>query len=50
MPPCHVIPELGYSHVREATDWLFRAFGFTLRLQIADDVNPEDWGGTVGQL
>src|SRR5438874_11757957 len=36
MPSCSVIPELGYPHVPEAADWLFRAFEFSLRLRIAD--------------
>jgi uncharacterized glyoxalase superfamily protein PhnB len=31
-----VIPELPYPDVREAADWLCRAFGFTERLQIGD--------------
>lgn len=36
MPRCTVIPELGYSDVSTAIDWLCDAFGFTLRLQIAN--------------
>jgi len=36
MPRCTVIPELGYSDVGAAIDWLCGAFGFTLRLRIAD--------------
>lgn len=36
MPSCRVIPVLDYPDVRPAVDWLCRAFGFTLRLQIAD--------------
>jgi uncharacterized glyoxalase superfamily protein PhnB len=31
-----VIPELGYEDVREAVDWLCRAFGFRERLRIGD--------------
>ena len=34
MPPSTVIPELPYPDVREAVDWLRRAFGFRERLQI----------------
>jgi uncharacterized glyoxalase superfamily protein PhnB len=36
MPRSTVIPELGYSDVSAAIDWLCAAFGFTLRLRIAD--------------
>jgi uncharacterized glyoxalase superfamily protein PhnB len=36
MPPCSVIPVLGYPNVPEAVDWLCRAFGFAVRLQIAE--------------
>lgn len=36
MPSCSVVPELGYSNVLTAIDWLSGAFGFDLRLQIAD--------------
>jgi len=36
MPPCSVIPVLGYPDLPEAIDWLSRAFGFALRLRIAD--------------
>lgn len=36
MPSCRIIPVLGYPDVRGAVDWLCRAFGFALRLQIAD--------------
>jgi uncharacterized glyoxalase superfamily protein PhnB len=36
MPPSAVIPELPYPDVREATDWLCRAFGFKERLRIGD--------------
>lgn len=34
MPACTVIPELAYADVREAADWLARAFGFRTRLRI----------------
>ena len=36
VPTAAVIPELPYPDVREAADWLCRAFGFKERLQIGD--------------
>jgi uncharacterized glyoxalase superfamily protein PhnB len=36
VPTAAVIPELPYPDVREAVDWLSRAFGFKERLQIGD--------------
>ena len=36
MPPATLIPELPYSDVREATDWLCRVFGFRERLRIGN--------------
>ena len=36
MPRCTVIPELAYADVGEAADWLCDAFGFTVRLRIAN--------------
>jgi uncharacterized glyoxalase superfamily protein PhnB len=36
MPDACVIPEMSYRDVAEAVDWLCRAFGFTLRLRIAN--------------
>ncbi len=36
VPPCEVIPVLYYPDPREAADWLSRAFGFTVRLIIAN--------------
>jgi uncharacterized glyoxalase superfamily protein PhnB len=36
VPAAAVIPELPYPDVREAADWLTRAFGFRERLQIGD--------------
>jgi uncharacterized glyoxalase superfamily protein PhnB len=36
IPRCTVIPELAYPDVGEAVDWLRDAFGFTLRLRIAN--------------
>jgi uncharacterized glyoxalase superfamily protein PhnB len=36
MPRSTVIPELAYPDVSEAADWLCHAFGFTVRLRIAN--------------
>jgi len=36
IPRCTVIPELAYPDVAEAMRWLCDAFGFTLRIQIAN--------------
>jgi hypothetical protein len=36
IPRCTVIPELGDPDVGEAIGWLCDAFGFTLRLRIAN--------------
>ena len=36
MPPAVIIPELPYSDVREAVDWLCRTFGFAERLRIGN--------------
>ena len=36
IPGCTVIPELAYPDVQEAADWLCEAFGFTVRLRIAN--------------
>jgi len=36
IPRCTVIPELAYPDVVEAMRWLCDAFGFTLRIQIAN--------------
>ena len=36
VPSAAVIPELPYRDVREAAEWLCRAFGFNERLQIGD--------------
>ena len=36
VPESSVIPELPYPDVREAVEWLSRAFGFKERLQIGD--------------
>jgi uncharacterized glyoxalase superfamily protein PhnB len=36
IPTCTVIPELAYADVADAADWLRGAFGFTVRLRIAN--------------
>ena len=36
IPRCTVIPELAYPDVGEAIGWLCDAFGFTLRIRIAN--------------
>jgi uncharacterized glyoxalase superfamily protein PhnB len=36
VPPCTVIPVLYYPSPQEAADWLGKAFGFTVRLKIAN--------------
>ena len=36
VPPCPVIPVLIYPDPRVAADWLAKAFGFTVRLRIAN--------------
>ena len=36
MPAATVIPELWYADVTSAGDWLCNAFGFTIRLRIAN--------------
>jgi uncharacterized glyoxalase superfamily protein PhnB len=36
MPRATVIPELPYPNIGEAIEWLCGAFGFTLRVRIAD--------------
>jgi uncharacterized glyoxalase superfamily protein PhnB len=36
VPPCSVIPVLIYPDPTVAADWLSRAFGFTVRLRIAN--------------
>jgi uncharacterized glyoxalase superfamily protein PhnB len=36
VPPCVVIPVLTYPDPGVAADWLSRAFGFTIRLRIAN--------------
>ena len=36
VPPCAVIPVLTYPDPSAAADWLSKAFGFTVRLRIAN--------------
>jgi len=36
VPPCPVIPVLRYPDPAAAADWLAKAFGFTVRLRIAN--------------
>jgi uncharacterized glyoxalase superfamily protein PhnB len=36
IPRAAVIPELPYENIGQAIDWLCSAFGFTLRIRIAD--------------
>ena len=36
VPPCAVIPVLYYPSPQEAAEWLQKAFGFTVRLRIAN--------------
>jgi uncharacterized glyoxalase superfamily protein PhnB len=36
IPRCTVIPEIAYSDVDQASAWLCDAFGFTVRLRIAN--------------
>ena len=36
IPDAQVIPELAYPDVNAAAEWLCNAFGFTIRLRIAD--------------
>ncbi len=36
IPQCTIIPEFAYPHLGEAVDWFCDAFGFTLRLRIAN--------------
>jgi uncharacterized glyoxalase superfamily protein PhnB len=36
VPPCHVIPNLRYPDPGVAAEWLGKAFGFSVRLRIAN--------------
>jgi uncharacterized glyoxalase superfamily protein PhnB len=44
VPDATVIPVLAYDDAPEAADWLCRAFGFTVRLRIADHRVQLDFG------
>ncbi len=45
IPPSVVIPELAYSNVSEAADWLCHAFGFVERLRIGNHRVQLTYGG-----
>lgn len=45
MPQCTVIPELAYSDLAAAIDWLCGAFGFTVRLRIGNHRAQLNVGG-----
>jgi uncharacterized glyoxalase superfamily protein PhnB len=45
VPDATVIPVLAYRDVTEATEWLCDAFGFRLRLRIADHRAQLEYGG-----
>jgi hypothetical protein len=45
MPSSAVIPVLAYANVREAVDWLCRAFGLVERLRIGDHRAELSFGG-----
>jgi uncharacterized glyoxalase superfamily protein PhnB len=50
IPRTIVIPELAYPDIGDAIDWLCKAFGFTLRIRIADhraQLNVGDGGAVV---
>jgi uncharacterized glyoxalase superfamily protein PhnB len=36
IPGCTVIPEIGYPNLREAAEWLSKAFGFSVRVRIGN--------------
>jgi hypothetical protein len=44
MPPCTVIPVLGYENVGDAVDWLCETFGFTERWRAANH-RAQLWAG-----
>ena len=48
MPPSIVIPELAYPDIGGAIDWLCKAFGFTLRIRIADPCQAKRWNDYSG--
>jgi len=50
IPRSVVIPELAYPDIGEAVEWLSRAFGFTLRIRMANhraQLNVGDEGAVV---
>ena len=50
IPRSVVIPELAYPDISEAVEWLSRAFGFTLRIRMANhraQLNVGDEGAVV---
>jgi uncharacterized glyoxalase superfamily protein PhnB len=53
IPRCTVIPELAYPDIGKAIEWLCDAFGFTLRLRIANhraQMNVGDGAVVVTEL
>ena len=48
MPQDVLVPVLGYPSVPEAVAWLTRAFGFTVRWQVADHLAHLGVGPTAG--
>lgn len=44
MPPAVIIPELPYTNVREAVDWLCSTFGFVERLRIGNHRSQLQFG------
>ena len=53
IPRCTVTPELAYPDVAEASDWLCAAFGFSVRLRIANhrvQLNVGDGAMVVTEL
>jgi uncharacterized glyoxalase superfamily protein PhnB len=53
IPRATVIPVLAYPDVVEASDWLCRAFGFTVRLRIGDhrvQLNVDDGAVILREL
>lgn len=52
VPPCTVIPVLRYPDPRVAAEWLSKAFGFTVRLRIANhriQMNAGDGCFVIGE-
>jgi hypothetical protein len=44
IPRCREIPELAYPDISQVVDWLCDAFGFTLRVRIANHRTPLNVG------